>query len=302
MTPVTVRVPGSTSNCGAGFDVLGMALSLHNEVTLSPVDSNEARPERESDGRAAGMVAEVQAEFARATGRSGPGFQYRIEGEVPPSRGLGSSVTVLAGVLAGLNHWHGSPLDSHAMAEILTRIEGHPDNATAGVWGGFCVSRCGESAADLRDLVRVEIPSTLKFVVASPELEVATKNSRGILPDQISHLHAVRSINSVAFLTAAFVSGDFTKLKNAVTDFLHEPYRLPGIAGGAEAIRAGVEAGGLTGWLSGSGSSVLCVAESNAAEAVGDAMRDGFTAAGQSSRVQLLAADNQGLQVVSGRS
>ena len=299
MNPVSVRVPGSTSNCGAGFDTLGMAVQLYNTVTLSPAEGREAKPESDSDGRAAAMVAEVGREFLAVTGVETPGFTYRIEGDVPSSRGLGSSVTVLAGVLGGLNHWAGNALTDRDMAKVLTRIEGHPDNATAGVWGGFCVTLCGETAAEFRETIRIEVPAELKFVVVSPDLEISTKSSRGVLPASISHVDATRSINSAAFISAAMAKGDFSKLQGAVSDFMHEPYRLPGIPGGAEAIAAGIQAGGFTGWLSGSGSSVLCVAEGANATNVEAAMRAAFAAEGSASSGQILSADNNGMRIVS---
>ncbi len=302
MNRITVHVPGSTSNCGAGFDTLGLALQIYNQVEMTEIDSDTPRPVEDSDGCAAKMVDRVIAEFSAETGRSAPGFSYRFSGDVPISRGLGSSVTVLAGVLAGINFWAGSPLSTWDIARVLTRIEGHPDNATAGALGGFCVSRIGASAGELVDLVRTELPDMLKFVVASSEVEIATKGSRAQLPEQLEFGEGVRSMNSATFLTAAFLSGDFDRLKGAAEDYLHEPYRLPGIPGGAETIRAGIAAGALTGWLSGSGSSVLCVAMGESGDAVAAAMESSFSAHGQASTVRVLAADNAGLKVQSSES
>jgi homoserine kinase len=297
MKPLAVRVPGSTSNCGAGFDTLGLALQIYNTIHLSPRADGEVRGERESDARADGMVAEAVTAFAAAVQRPRQGLTFRIEGDVPAARGLGSSVTILAGIVAGLNHWAGEPLSVTEVVRLITTLEGHPDNAMAGVVGGFCVGRCGESAADYVDLVRVEVPATLKFVVVSPSVEVSTKVSRGVLPARITHGDAVRSVNSAAYLTAAFVAGDYAKLKHAVSDFLHEPYRMPGITGARESIVAGIEAGALTGWLSGSGSSVLCVAEAAAAAAVAQAMLAAFADFGVEGKARELAADNHGLTI-----
>lgn len=294
---IRVRVPGSTSNCGAGFDTLGLGLAVYNTVTLTLTEGGGPQPEREKDRLAAAMVAGVIREFAAAGLAPPDGFRYRIDGDVPVSRGLGSSITVLAGVLAGINHAAGGPLSEEEQVRILTRIEGHPDNATAGFWGGFCVSRCGATAADFVDVVRIEIPDRLKFVVVSPDLEIATHGSRRVLPEQISHSDAVRSVNSAAFLTAAFTTGDFDRLRGAAGDFLHEPYRLPGIPGAAAAISAGEDAGALTGWLSGSGSSVLGVVAGENADPVGAAMKQAFTEAGCGSTVRVLTADNCGLQI-----
>lgn len=294
---IKVRVPGSTSNCGAGFDTLGLGLQLYNTVTLHLTPDGGPQPVSDQDARAADMVARVCQEFA-LTGHPLPaGFTYSITGEVPVSRGLGSSVTVLAGVLAGLNAAAGNPLSAVDQVRMLTRLEGHPDNATAGFWGGFCVSRCGDSAADYVDVIRVEVPAHLKFVVVSPRIEIATTGSRQVLPAQLSHRDAVLSVNRAAFLTAAFATGRFDQLRGAAGDFLHEPYRLPGIPGAAAAIAAGIAAGALTGWLSGSGSSVVCVADAEPAPAVGQAMLQAFAAVGGEASLRVLSADNQGLVV-----
>jgi homoserine kinase len=108
---------------------------------------------------------------------------------------------------------------------------------------------------------------------------------------------AVKSINGAAYLVAAFASGDFARLSHVAGDFVHEPYRLPQIPGGSDAISAGVAAGAWTGWLSGSGSSVLCVCERAKADLVLKAMASAFSRAGMPSDVRVLSADNEGLTV-----
>jgi homoserine kinase len=296
---VTVRVPASTSNCGAGFDTLGLALALYNRITLSRSATSQSggTPERPADARAQAMVTETAAAFARAAGISPPDFRYHITGDVPPARGLGSSVTVIAGVLAGLDALFGTKLSNHKLVEIVTALEGHPDNASAGILGGFCVSRCDPATGAYIDTVRILVPPDLVFVVASPNGEMLTKDARGVLPSTLPYFDAVKSINSATYFTAAFATGDFEKLRHAVGDFMHEPYRLPKIHGGREAIAAGVEAGAFTGWLSGSGSSVLCLSRTAQAEAVATAMRAAFAKQSVPCETRLLVADNEGLRV-----
>ena len=191
---VTVRVPGSTSNCGAGFDSLGLALSVYNRVTLRREDAPPAatnggwvpRPERESDSRAQAMVTEAAKALGTLARIEGFGFSYRIEGDVPPARGLGSSITVIGGVLAGLTVLSGSPLDREQLVAIATHLEGHPDNAAAGLLGGFCVARCDPAKNDYLGTIRITLPNTLRFVVTSPSVELLTKESRGVLPSQLT--------------------------------------------------------------------------------------------------------------------
>ncbi|CAM2793996.1 homoserine kinase [Rariglobus hedericola] len=297
LSTVTVRVPGSTSNCGAGFDTLGLALQIYNQVTLTRVDGDAPRPVTAADGRAQAMVETSAAAFFAAARIRPFGFSYQITGDVPPARGLGSSVTVIGGVLGGLNALSGVSLSGHQLVAIATAIEGHPDNAAAGILGGFCVARCDATTGAYVDTVRVELPEELAFVATSPDVEMLTKESRGVLPATLPYFDAVKSINSTAYLVAAMVSGEYERLRHSVTDYMHEPYRLPRIPGGRSAITAGVAAGAYTGWLSGSGSTVLCVAPKSVAGEVARAMQAAFTEAGLTSTARVLSADNTGLTV-----
>ena len=296
---VTVRVPASTSNCGSGFDSLGLALRLHNRVTLTRSEDDAFTPARPEDERAHQMVAEAAQAFQTVANTTRVGFMYRIDGDVPVARGLGSSVTILAGVAAGLNALAGAELTPHDMVGLVTALEGHPDNASAGILGGFCAARCDADTGRYVDAVRVAVPETIRFVVVSPVREIATKESRGALPARLPFFDAVKSVNSAVYLTAAFVTGDFDKLRGSVRDFFHEPYRLPNIPGARAAIDAGIEAGALTGWLSGSGSSVLCVCPAAESAAAAAAMQAAFTAVDVCSDARILLADNDGLQVES---
>jgi homoserine kinase len=294
---VVVRVPASTSNCGSGFDTLGLALKLYNRVTVSRAPGTAPIPERPGDARAQAMVAEVVDSFTRATGVKAGGFRYRIEGEVPAARGLGSSVTVAAGVLAGLDALHGTALGRPGLVGLVAAIEGHPDNAGAGILGGFCVSRSDPATGAYVDSQRFEVPAEIAFVVVSPPVESVTKESRGALPSTLPFFDAVRSINNAAYLVAAFASGDYRRLAHVSGDFIHEPHRLPRIPGAREAIAAGISGGAWTGWLSGSGSSVMCICERPRADAVFAAMTTAFARASMPSEGRILAADNEGLTI-----
>ena len=294
---VVVRVPASTSNCGAGFDTLGLALGLYNRVTVTRDEGAEPIPERPADNRAQAMVVEAAAAFSKTAKWPLAGFRYRIEGDVPPARGLGSSVTVLAGVLAGLDALHGTSLGRRRLVAMVSAIEGHPDNAGASILGGFCVSRSDPATGAYVDSQRFEVPADIAFVVASPPVEFVTKESRGALPPVLPFFDAVKSINSAAYVVAAFASGNFASLRKSAGDFIHEPYRLPRIPGASDAISSGVRAGAWTGWLSGSGSSVLCVCERQRADAVSRAMAAAFALVSMASEVRILAADNEGLKV-----
>lgn len=299
---VTVRVPGSTSNCGAGFDTLGLALTVYNQVTLVRGDWRGARAREQSDAAGLDLADEAARLFFVRAGVEEFGFTFHIEGDVPMSRGLGSSVTLRAGVVAALNELSGARLTKDDFCSLVTQLEGHPDNATAAVLGGFCVARCDPRTGELRGVVRKALGPGLRFVVVAPGQELETRKARGILPKELPYFDAVKSVNSAAYVVAAILSGEYDRLRHAVGDFLHEPYRLPLIPGAQAAIRAGVAAGALAGWLSGSGSSVLGVARPRTAAKIGRAMAAAFAAHQVRSRVFTLRADNSGLAVVARRS
>lgn len=295
---VTVRVPGSTSNCGAGFDTLGLALDIYNDITLTYGDWSGARPGGPSDTHGLDMADEAAALFFVRAGVDEIGFTLSIRGDVPMSRGLGSSVTLRAGVVAALNELTAAKLSKDDLCSLVTQLEGHPDNATPAVIGGFCVARCDPATGELLGVLRKPIGKELAFVVVSPDQELETKKARGILPKELPYFDAVKSVNSAAYVVAAFLSGEYERLRHAVKDFLHEPYRLPLIPGAKPAIEAGIAAGALTGWLSGSGSSVLCVAKPREAAKVGRAMSQAFAQHKLPATVHVLHADNDGLQVI----
>ena len=301
-TSVTVRVPGSTSNCGAGFDTLGLALTIYNRITLTRGDWRGAQPATDRDTAGLNMADEAGRLFFVRAGIEEFGYTLAIEGEVPMSRGLGSSVTLRAGVVAALNELAGAKLTKDDLCSLVTQLEGHPDNATPAVLGGFCVARCDPHTGELLGVLRKPIGRDLVFVVVSPDQELETKKARGILPKELPYFDAIKSVNSAAYVVAAILTGEYDRLRDAVCDFLHEPYRLPLIPGARAAIDSGVAAGALTGWLSGSGSSVLCVARPRVAAKVGRAMAAAFAAQKLPSSVHLLQADNKGLAVVRRRA
>ena len=304
---VTVRLPGSSANCGAGFDCLAVALTLFNRVTVTRILPSVSHPESRaswsaspqfaSDALAHDMVLAAAHAFGITAAICGFSFSFHVEGEVPPARGVGSSATIIGGILAALNALSDSPLSRHQLIALAAQVEGHADNAAAAIQGGFCIARCDPVSNAYKDSVRIAVPHTLRFILASPAVELLTKESRGCLPSSISYPHAVSNISSSAFVVAAFATGDYDRLRGCVTDFMHEPYRLPLIPGASDAIAAGVSAGAYTGWLSGSGSSVMCVCDAVVADAVAAGMRAAFSARAVVCDVRDLAADNEGCVV-----
>lgn len=243
MESVITRVPASTANLGPGYDCLGIALGLANEVTVCRADASE-QPQ---------IVADAARAFF-ATAKVEPfGFAWEIGGEVPQSRGLGSSVTVRLGLLSGLNALAKHPLDRTQLFEICATLEGHPDNAAPAAFGGFTVARAGA------ETLRCEVAPELRFVLLIPDFEVATPEARKVLPDSLPRRDAVMSTANACRITAAFLQKRYDLLRGCFADGLHQPYREPLIPFLTRAIAAGEKAGALGGFLSGSGSTICCL-------------------------------------------
>src|SRR6202012_5764819 len=240
------RVPASTSNLGPGFDCLGLALQIYNTVTLTR--SDEARAPH-------GMIAETaSAFFQRATGgKVAPfGFEARIEGDIPISRGLGSSVTVRLGVLMALAELVGDsfPVTREQSLTLLIELEGHPDNAVPSFLGGFAV--CAHASDDPADgfvYTRVPVKPELTFVTLVPELKLSTETARGLLPKEVPFRNAVENAQRTAAITAAFCTGDYASLRGMFVDHLHQPYRQVLIPGFADILATARGAGALGSFL-----------------------------------------------------
>jgi len=131
MQQVTVRVPASTSNLGPGFDCLGVALRIYNDVIVTRGEKSRLP-----------AIARAAADLFFQRTRCAPfSFSISIRGDVPSSRGLGGSVTVRLGALLAMNFLSGNRLDRLSIFQLCAQLEGHPDNAAPAVFGGFTVVR-----------------------------------------------------------------------------------------------------------------------------------------------------------------
>jgi homoserine kinase len=297
---VLVQVPGSTSNCGPGFDCLSIALSIYNFVRLTFREDAVIAPIADRNTGTQEMIEEVALSFAQAAGLEVPGFDYEIWGDVPLARGLGSSSTVRAGIIAGLNHQLGYPLDEEASIRLATKLDNSPDNACAAFSGGFCISKIEPDTFAYREHLRFELPDTLAFAAVAPDYAVMTDDSRRVLPESIPFKDVVATTSSLAYLVGVMVSGDFGRLKGAVHDCIHQPYRELLNPFAHESIEAGCSSGAYAGWLSGSGSTVICVCPPSELNSVLEAMQHAYQVNAIQSRAYRLFTDNTGLRVIGG--
>jgi len=277
MSVVSVKVPATTANLGPGFDCLGVALKVYNVVKIT-------KAKRAPDG----MIGAAGKAFFKAARKAAFGFACEISGDVPRSRGMGSSVTVRLGVLHGLNRLAGSPLSAERIFEICSELEGHPDNAAPAAFGGFTIARMG------LPVQRYKVSEKLGFALLIPNFEMETAAARRVLPAKVSLHDAVVSAGNASAIAGAFASKDYEKLAGCFDDRLHQPYREKLIPFLSKVTEAGRKAGALGGWLSGSGSTIACVTLGSA-ERVGRAM---MAASGlREAKIITTQADNTGVRI-----
>lgn len=293
MQQVTVRVPASTSNLGPGYDCLGVALRLHNSVTL--VRGNTPRSSHPR------IVSDAAERFFKQIRRREFSFSCSIVERVPRCRGLGSSATVRLGILLGLNYLSGKPLDRLTVFRVCAEVEGHPDNAAPATFGGFTVVQSSANVSLARGkreacpaVYRFDVAPRLYFVLLVPDLEIETARARRILPSKVSRVAAVENCASACAITAAFASRDYEKMRGSFCDNLHQPFRAKLIHFLPSVIKAAEQAGALGAFLSGSGSAIAAITL-KAPEKIATAMA---RAAAVPAHTIITHADNRGAHVL----
>lgn len=253
-----VRVPATTANLGPGFDTLGMALELYDEIFIEESSSLEIAITGEGEAtipRGPENIAyrAARAVFQRAD-RPEITFRLRMHNHIPVARGLGSSAAALVGGLIGANTILGNFLNQTELIELATEIEGHPDNVAPAILGGLVVS-----VRDTRQVYcqRLEPPPGLTMVVAIPQFTLSTRVSRNVLPANVPLEDAVFNVSRVGMLLAAVQAGNLELMGKMMVDKLHQPYRLPLVPGMNEVFTAARDAGALAVTLSGSGPTVI---------------------------------------------
>lgn len=278
---VSVQIPASTTNLGPGFDCLGIALQLSNRITIEVKRSDDPAPE---------MVSRAAELFFKHTGGKRFPFRFSIEGEVPQARGLGSSVTIRLGVLMALDRMTKSGLSKEEICALCAKLEGHPDNAAAALFGGFTIV-----TKTTNRVARFDIDPEVKFVLFIPNFEVKTSDARTVVPATFSRQDVVENLGNASLVAAAFASGNYEHLRGAFVDRLHQPFREKFVPFLPKLLQAGVDAGALGGFLSGSGSTIACITLSDGKE-IATALQ--AAAPGEHANILIVSADNDGARVI----
>jgi homoserine kinase len=285
MMQFQVKVPATTANIGPGFDCLGMAFDLENEVLVRTQDETlivkiegvgeDILAPNENNAIYQAMLAYANAQQALLPA----GITLECLNRIPLGSGLGSSsAAAVAGILIARTLLGKQP-DLEAELALATRLEGHPDNVAPCLMGGLVAATMND--AGIVQTLALPVAAELELVLVHPLFSFPTKVARAALPTHVTHHDAVFNASRAFFLAEALKTGDPHLLKTSLQDRLHQPYRLPLIPGAFSAIEKAHEAGAIATVLSGAGPSLLAFSPSpQLNQPIAQAIRSAFAGAG----------------------
>jgi len=255
---VEIRVPASSANLGPGFDSFGLAVPLYltvrvklaDEISIQLIGGNlENIPTDKTNA-----IYQTFQYLFELEGVPAPSAAMEIESEIPLSRGLGSSAAAIVAGLLAANQFLENPKTVDDLFQIATRIEGHPDNIGASLFGGFIVAA---QDGDHAKIIKLPFPQELKVILAIPDYPVSTKTARGQIPERIPLKDVRFNIGHAALLVSYILTGQLDKLSLAVKDRVHQPYRQHAVKGLQRLLENGDNTGLFSTALSGAGPAVI---------------------------------------------
>ena len=302
---VRVRVPATSANLGPGFDALGIACTVYNEMTLTLTHEPGLHISARGEGAAyipgdeRNIVWKSIQYLLERAGRVDEfqGAWIRMSNRIPLSRGLGSSATAIVAGLTAANALIDSPFSRDDLLQLATDIEGHPDNVAPAIYGGFTVNTVTDGHVECFSfLPRI----FLRLVVMVPDFYLSTKSARQVLPSEVPMKDAVFNISHAAMMVAALARGSEKHLENVFADALHQNYRAPLIPGMFDVFAAAKKAGAYGAALSGAGPCLIAFVPEHrkCTEGVAAAMQDAFRAHEIEARPLHLRLDTKGARVL----
>jgi len=249
---VTVRVPATSANLGPGFDSIGLALAITQDVALTLSHQTDT-----PNGLSRLVLDAARSAYRLAHVETPAEMRAYGEATIPIGRGLGASAAARAAGIVGANALMGGKLTPEQMLSLGAGLEGHADNMAPALFGGLRV--VVKDGASYRH-VAAPIAAGLKVVLFIPDFEMPTAESRRLLPQTLSKDDAVHNIGRAALLVAALGRGDWDALDVATQDRLHQPARSRIFPGMTDIFRAAKDAGALCAYLSGGGSTIAAFA------------------------------------------
>ncbi len=292
---VEVQAPATTANLGPGFDCMGMALNIYDRFSLSlepgapPTDALEQQQTQ--------LVLIAAERLYQVLGQPTPTLTARCSRDIPLGRGLGSSAAAIVAGLLGANTLAGSPLSLEEVGHLAAEVEGHPDNSSPCLYGGFQL--CVMDEANLVH-VSVPVPENLKAVLFIPDFAMPTHETRKLIPSELSRSDVVFQSSRAALIVAALSSGQVAHLATATQDRLHQPARGTVFPAMWKLFEAARTHGAHAAYLSGGGPTVLALTTEREEEVL-RALETAAHAAGIGGEGRVALPTAQGAAVLSSR-
>jgi len=289
---VLVSVPATSANLGPGFDALGLAVDLRNEIIIKPSSFLSLATIGEgSDSlkiRKNTLFLDIfNKQYAKLTDKNET-FRFEFTNRIPLSRGLGSSSAVIVAALASAYVAAGATYTKRDLLNLALEYEKHPDNITPAVMGGFNVACLEDGRVYSR---KKRLPEYLRAVLVVPNKTISTARSRTTLPKFYSKEETIYSLSRSSYLTALFMSESWDLLRIASKDKLHQNRRMKMMPELFDVQKLALRNGALMSTLSGSGSTFFNLCYDNEAELMAEAFRKRFP----EFRVFVTSLDNNGL-------
>ena len=272
-----IRVPATSANLGPGFDCLGLALAFYNDVVIKPsnsllIDVVGEGSDRENIKRDNTFVKIFYEIYEELVGKK-DNFAFTFINNIPFSRGLGSSSSVIVGAIASAYHLAKVKIDKQSILDRALKYENHPDNIAPATFGGFVVSIVNGNRVIK---IKKELPNNINSVVVIPNEPISTKVSRTLLPKSFIMKDMVFNLSHSSFLSSAFMSENWELLKYAAKDKIHEDKRMSLMPELFDVRRVAQENGALMSTLSGSGSTFFNLTYKQNSKRLCEALKSSF--------------------------
>lgn len=301
MKIIKIKIPATTANFGSGFDVLGAALKLYNEIEVEQISGLAGkRVSIDIDGEGKNQLPKDEKNIVwiamekifNLYKKPLTTYRLRLTNRIPLARGLGSSAAARIGGLVAANKICGDRLSDDEIIRIATELEGHPDNVVPAYYGGLCI--CNYDGKNVK-YTKINMPSDLKAVLCIPDFEVSTAQARKILPKMVPHKDAVFNSSRVALFLSAIVQKRYDLLSAATEDKLHQPYRKKLIPGMTDVFDAALKSGAFCVCISGSGPAILAINNKVKSKKIGESMVNAFKKYNITSKYILCDFNNTGI-------
>ncbi len=310
---ISVKVPATTANIGAGFDCLGMAFPIYNTITIEEtvlpgtgIEINVLKDENSSGNMMlehvpldeTSIIYKAVELLYNSIGQSPSELKITVQSQIPVARGLGSSASVIVGGLLAANELLGRPADEVALLSIATEVEGHPDNVTPAIVGGLVLSSQEEDGRVV--YTKLNWPDEWAITVCIPDYELSTDISRSVLPKEVPFQDAVFNAKRLGMFVQAVNTKNEDLIRLALQDRLHQPYRMklvPGLDKITCSLKHEEDVFGCV--LSGAGPAILVISRKNNLDRIRSIVKETWEDLNVKVDIRTLPVERQGAQIIS---